>query len=173
MSDDDLQDLIEQFKVLDKLLSAGELTEADEDRWVYLKHRIEQATDPGCQPSTRNAPLVAPVDLEVSFEDVHGFRRSYLRNISEGGVYLELDPVVEKGTRFRLGIHIEDSRASLELDVEVVWVNAAPSIESGLKPGVGVAWLDLPEDKKAIIKRIVHGALDEIAKSSRRSPGTS
>ncbi len=164
----DVEELIEEFKVLDNMLSEGELTEDDEDRWVLLKHRIEQLTIPGSTPSSRDAPLVAHVDLEVSFGDARGFKQSYLRHISEGGVYVEMNPVLEMGTRFRLGIRVDSPPASLELDVEVVWVNATPSEESGLKPGVGVAWLDLPKDKKALIKSIVHGALDEIVKSSRR-----
>ncbi len=168
MSDHALQELVEEFKKLDNMLSEGKLTEADEDRWVILKHRIEQLTVPGIVPSSRDAPLVAQVDLEVSFEDARGFGKSYLRHISEGGVYVEMEPVLEMGTRFRLGIRIGAPQASLKLDVQVVWVNPEPSEDSGLKPGVGVAWLDLPADKKAIIKGIVHGALDEIVKSSRR-----
>ena len=79
-----------------------------------------------------------------------------------GGVYVETDNELNMGDRFRLRIMVEDEDEIFDLDVEVVWVNKSPSASSGLRRGVGVAWLNLPERKKQMIKRIVHRALDEM-----------
>jgi hypothetical protein len=46
-------------------------------------------------------------------------------------------------------------------------VNRTPSPGSGLDPGVGVAWRDLPPREKLAIKAMVHRALDAMADPGR------
>jgi uncharacterized protein (TIGR02266 family) len=105
-----------------------------------------------------------PTRLEVRFEDARGFERAYLRNISEGGVYVATSRDMRMGDRFQLSVTVEEPAQRLELAVEVVWVNRTPSPSSGLEPGVGVAWLALSQEEKRAIKAIVHRALDELQK---------
>ena len=40
-------------------------------------------------PSSRRRSLRVPTDMAVTFDDAQGFARAYLRNISDGGVYIE------------------------------------------------------------------------------------
>ena len=164
---DELVQAIRAFKQLDDKRVRGGLTPAEEERWFALKDVIEQEVFPDSAPppSSRRDSLRVPTAMDVTFEDARGFERAYLRNISEGGVYLETDRPLPMGTRFELSINIADRGERVQLQVEVVWVNAHPSPSSGLEPGVGVAWLDLSPEDKARIKAIVHRALDRAADS--------
>ncbi len=154
------------FKQLDLKRSRIGLTPAEEQQWVQLKDAIEHATSSEeCPPSSQRASIRVPTAYEATFEDPDGFRKAYLRNISEGGVYVESGTQFKMGDRFQLKMVVENPPVTIEQHVQVVWVNANPSPGSGLEPGVGVAFLDLPADKKLQIKAIVHNRLDELVKT--------
>jgi uncharacterized protein (TIGR02266 family) len=162
-----LAEQIAVFKQLDQKRDRAALTADEQRRWQDAKEAIERLTAaPGeaVPPSSRRLSLRVPAHLEVTFEDADGFARAYLRNISEGGVYVESERPMRMRDRFQLTIVVRQPGETLELPVEVVWVNGNPSPSSGLKPGVGVAWLDLTPANKEIIKGIVHASLDEMAK---------
>ena len=158
---DDLEEAIAVFKRLDEKRDEG-LTESEERAWNDAKETIERHSSEPMPPSSRRRALRVPSELEVTFEDARGFQRAYLRNISEGGVYVATQLDLRMRDRFQLRILVRDPSETIELPVEVVWVNRTPSPSSGLAPGVGVAWLELPHDKKLVIKRIIHSALDEL-----------
>ena len=103
--------------------------------------------------------------MAISFGSAGDFYKAYLRNISEGGVYIATQEDLRMGDRFVLTVTVGDGDEQVTLNVEVVWGNKQPSPGSGLDPGVGVAWLDLTPDKKALIKRVVHRALDEVGEA--------
>ena len=158
---DELEEAIALFKRLDQKREEG-LTEAEERAWNEAKETIERHSSEPMPPSSRRRALRVPSELEVTFEDARGFQRAYLRNISEGGVYVTTEVDLRMRDRFQLRIVVRDPPETIELRVEVVWVNRTPSPSSGLAPGVGVAWLELPQDKKLIIKRLIHRALDDM-----------
>jgi uncharacterized protein (TIGR02266 family) len=165
----DLQEKITLFKRLDAKRAGEGLSDEEESLWLATKEWIERFTAAGEElpPSSRRSSLRVPSHLAVTFQDAHGFARAYLRNISEGGVYVATDRDLRMRDRFRLTIVVEKPAESIELPVEVVWVNRTPSPGSGLEPGVGVAWLELPQKEKLAIKGMVHRALDAMAAAGR------
>ncbi len=168
-----LADKIERFRELDMRRSAVGLTDEEQREWVSITNWLERfwAQDrDSLPPSSRRDSLRVPSRLEVSFTDARGFERAYLRNISEGGVYFASERDLRMGDRFVLGIAIAEPAQVLELPVEVVWVNRTPSPQSGLDPGVGVAWLELSPEQKAAIKSLVHMALKAAADADRARP---
>ena len=169
-----LADKIERFRELDALRSSDGLTGEQEQQWNSLKDWLERvwAQDDSLPPSSRRDTLRVPTRLEVSFHDAHGFERAYLRNISEGGVYFASDRDLRMGDRFNLSIVVEEPPSTIELPVEVVWVNRNPSPQSGLDPGVGVAWLELSPEQKKSIKAMVHHALQAAAEADRSKKST-
>ena len=68
------------------------------------------------------------------------------------------------GDRFTLNMVLQHPSIAIEQAVQVVWVNAKPSAGSGLQAGVGVAFVDLGEERRLQIKAIVHNRLDELAR---------
>jgi uncharacterized protein (TIGR02266 family) len=161
---EELADWVARFKALDLARGRG-LSAAEAREWLRLKEAIEHATScEECPPSSQRASLRVPTSFEARFEDPNGFRQAYLRNISEGGVYIESGDRFEMGDRFVLHLVVEDPPIAIAQRVQVVWVNVNPSPGSGLEPGVGVAFLDLSPDKKRQIKAIVHNRLDALAR---------
>jgi uncharacterized protein (TIGR02266 family) len=158
---EELKEAITVFKRLDEKREEG-LTEEEERSWNAAKETIERHSSDPMPPSSRRRALRVPSELEVTFEDARGFQRAYLRNISEGGVYVATELDLRMRDRFQLRILVRDPDETIELPVEVVWVNRTPSPSSGLAPGVGVAWLELQPEKKLAIKRIIHSALDDL-----------
>lgn len=125
---------------------------------------IERCTSADTEPPpARRMTLRVPTSMMVTFRDERGFARAYLRNISAGGVYIATGHPFEKGDRFSLTLHIARTGETLTLRVQVVWVNPQPSPQSGLDPGIGVAWLDLDPASKQVIKSIVRRALDDLS----------
>jgi uncharacterized protein (TIGR02266 family) len=161
----DLKATIKLFKELDEKRAQRGLTEAEHAQWFECKEVIERFLSEGedLPPSSRRSTLRVPSHMAISFENAGAFYKAYLRNISEGGVYIATEQDLRMGDRFHLTVALEDGGEQVTLKVEVVWVNKQPSPGSGLEPGVGVAWLDLSPDKKAQIKRVVHRALDEVS----------
>lgn len=159
---------IRLFKELDDKRAAQGLSPSEQEQWLECKETIERFLAEGddLPPSSRRSSLRVPSQMAISFESAGAFYRAYLRNISAGGVYIATDRDLRMGDRFVLTIAVDDAGEQVTLNVEVVWVNKRPSPGSGLDPGVGVAWLDLTPDKKALIKRVVHRALDEVGDAS-------
>jgi uncharacterized protein (TIGR02266 family) len=153
---------VERYKELDIKRERHGLGPEDETEWERLKDAIEHVAAPGCPPSSRRRNMRVPADHEVTFQDRRGFQHAYLRNISQGGVYVETDSAFKMNDRFALRIIVKNPAIDLSLDVQVVWVNRHPSPSSGLLPGVGVAFLDLPPDDKATIKALIHKTLDKL-----------
>ncbi len=163
-----LSSWVAEFKELDLKRAKVRLSIEEARRWVELKDAIEHATSSEqCPPSSQRGAIRVPVDYEASYDDADGFRRAYLRNISEGGVYIESGQRFQMGDRFVLRMRLASPPVTIDQRVQVVWVNAHPSPGSGLEPGVGVAFLDLPEDKKLKIKAIVHNRLDDLVTQRR------
>jgi uncharacterized protein (TIGR02266 family) len=165
----ELQGKIALFKQLDRKRAEQGLTEDEEQQWALAKEWIERFAAQGEElpPSSRRSSLRVPSQLAVTFQDARGFAKAYLRNISEGGVYVATERDLRMRDRFRLTIAVQATGESIELPVEVVWVNRTPSPGSGLEPGVGVAWLELPPREKMAIKAMVHRALDAMAASGK------
>ncbi|MBW2454502.1 MAG: PilZ domain-containing protein [Deltaproteobacteria bacterium] len=159
---------VELFKRLDDERALGALSPEGEVLWQELREELELSAAPSedIPPSSRRFAVRVPAQLDVSFEDARGFNKAYLRNISEGGVYVESDLPLEMGHRFQLTIQVTQPQKTLELPVEVVWVNRNPTESSGLKGGVGVAFLDLDPAHKQEIKALIHHALDVMVDSS-------
>ncbi len=168
----DISEKVELFKRLDDKRDQGVLSPEAEDLWQELREELELVSAPSedIPPSSRRFAVRVPANLDVTFEDARGFNKAYLRNISEGGVYVETRLPLEMGGRFELTIQVERPRKTIELPVEVVWVNRSPSESSGLKRGVGVAFLDLDPKHKAEMKALIHHALDVMVDSLAAPP---
>jgi len=171
---------VARFKELDRTRLEGPLEPEAQREWLELKAEIGHelfGTDPPA-PDVEQEPITLRLSnasgvsshMEATFPDVAGFQRAYLRNVSEGGVYVETTRLLDVGTRFRLRVRVEQIDQTLNLPVEVVWTNRAPSDESGLRPGVGVAFLDLTPEQQRAIQKVVHWALDQEVASSRPPP---
>ncbi len=151
------------FKRLDMKRLAEGLNEREDRDWRALKREIHAylfGEELPPEVEDRRQSLRVDTDLAVRFENAAGFHNAYLRNVADGGVYIETEQPLVLGDQFDLHIRVEQLGRSIDVRGEVVWVNSEPSSDAAVGRGVGVAFVDLQPDSKRAIKEVMHHALD-------------
>ena len=98
-------------------------------------------------PSQRRAPRRS-CEIELEFtEDTH-FYAGLTQDISQGGVFIATYKVLPVGHRLQLEFDLPDGM-HVSAKGEVRWLREAASATS--RPGMGVAFLDLPDDSRQAI----------------------
>ncbi len=94
--------------------------------------------------------------VEVQLNDREALRELWLRDISKGGLFVEMKEAPPPGTS--LVVHLSTPGGRLQLNATVVHVVPAERAATyGIAPGAGLAFTDLNENKKAAIRDYVDG----------------
>ncbi len=162
--------LLTQYKKLNarsrESLSPSELKELQELETVLSKMMKTEASRGNEEKRTSIRVPVAKGSYEVEFENVGELGRSYLKNISGGGLYIETSRFLEIGTKTTLKIKLPGEKESLTISVEVAWVN--PKVLGDMQPGLGFKFLDLDEKNRTKLKRLFDQALDAAVKPEKK-----
>jgi uncharacterized protein (TIGR02266 family) len=110
-------------------------------------------------PANRRQDARVPVDLDVGFPDRPAFRKSYIRNISGGGVFVQTDEAIPIGTTVRLQMAFADR--VITCTCTCVWHNKNPSSDFGR--GVGFRFVDLSADEARYVHDLVYRAIERDA----------
>ncbi len=98
----------------------------------------------------RQSPRVT-YKAEVSYGSEDNFYLGFTGNISEGGLFISTNNPMEVGSKIKVKLTLPGIDQPVELDAEVRWVRDIDVSDEGLPPGMGVRFLNIPEDiKKAI-----------------------
>lgn len=157
-----LVDLVREYRWLDELRIKSDLSDEQYQRYSELKANVErrilrQSTEAANRRTSSRVEVTEP--LNVSFPDSPAFRKSYIRNISGGGVFIETDAAIPMGTKLRLNMAFKARR--LECEVQCVWVNKQPTDQFGR--GVGLKFLDLTPDQAQFIHEMVFREIERQA----------
>jgi uncharacterized protein (TIGR02266 family) len=159
-----LVEQVREYRRLDLARRSRALSPDEEARWVALKAGLEsKVLVQGAEANRRESSRV-PITLDVSFPDRPAFRRSYIRNISGGGVFIETDDAIPIGTRIR--VHMDFAGRPVACTCECVWINKAPTSEFGR--GVGLKFLDLTPEQTQFIHGLVFRAMEHEARSREK-----
>jgi molecular chaperone DnaK len=90
--------------------------------------------------------------VRVSYGDVDEFVEHYASNISEGGVFIQSRKLYPAGTLVRFEIKLKTGETVLDGKGVVVWCREPEQSQS---PGMGVRFLELGEDAKRLVRRMV------------------
>jgi type IV pilus assembly protein PilZ len=94
------------------------------------------------------------VDIEVDYRADDTFLFAYITDISAMGIFVQTNNPEDVGTRLNLCFRI-DGRL-LELEGEVTWINPQrPDDPSGRNPGMGIHFLNLGDEDRADLMRMV------------------
>lgn len=129
-------------------------------RWSELREQL--AWEFGRRPPVRDGverPLRVPSHLKVSY----GESAATLRNVSEGGLFVETSSPLSPGTPLRLQIEPGDGSPPLELDAVVIWRRELANRDG--PAGFGVEFRNLEADVLPALVRLIERALAEAARS--------
>jgi len=94
------------------------------------------------------------VDIEVDYRADDTFLFAYITDISAMGIFVQTNNPEDVGTRLNLCFRI-DGRL-MELEGEVTWINPQrPDDPSGRNPGMGIHFLNLGDEDRADLMRMV------------------
>ena len=104
----------------------------------------------------KNRRISARYDVMLSVDCTSGdtFLFSYIRNISEMGIFVTTHDPMPVGTRLTLRF-APGGGTPLELAGDVVWINPYRPGGDNLNPGMGVRFRDLTADQRERIVDIV------------------
>jgi uncharacterized protein (TIGR02266 family) len=109
------------------------------------------------------------VDLEVDYGHEDTYLFADIRDISATGLFVRTNEPEPPGTRLNVRLTpgaAQPDAAPLELEGEVIWVNAyRPGDSSNLHPGMGIRFVDLDADDRArlieLVRRFAYLADDD------------
>ncbi len=106
-------------------------------------------TDQGAKGGERRRWERVLVDLEVDYSHEDTYVFAYIRDISATGLFVRTHVPEPAGTRLNVRFTPTDSERPLELEGEVIWVNAyRPGNPESLHPGMGIRFIDIQADDR-------------------------
>jgi type IV pilus assembly protein PilZ len=115
------------------------------------------------------------VDLEIDYRANETFLFAYITDISAMGIFVQTNTPEPVGTRLNLcfRLPLEMGGRFLEVAGEVMWLNQVrPDDSDGRNPGMGIRFLELNDEDRADVMRLVHtfAFLDEDTEDEVEKP---
>jgi uncharacterized protein (TIGR02266 family) len=95
------------------------------------------------------------LEVSVDIESESNFYTGITSDLSEGGVFVAMDPPLAPGALVSIDLQLPPPTEKLQLNGEVRWVREFGSSSEGLPPGCGIKWFELAPDTAAAITRFV------------------
>jgi type IV pilus assembly protein PilZ len=139
----------------DPLLSVPEL-----QRWSELRDLLAYAFGHKPPPLTDSSerPLRVPTQLKVRYGKDGA--TAILRNLSEGGLFVESQRPLDPGTPLQLELDPGDGETAIALEGVVVWCRELPNLDG--PAGFGVRFRNLEAEEFAALIRVIERVLREL-----------
>jgi len=100
----------------------------------------------------RKSPRVE-LSINVDVKNDGAFRRVRSRDVSAGGLFIEMDPPPTVGTEFEVLVRLERNRI-IRAGAVVCWVQQAPD-DTRDRRGVGVAFCELEKQDRDDLEEVI------------------
>jgi len=161
--------LLEAFDALNqrRLEQPSELSDLEQKSLRHLRSEIEEALfqRPADPLADRREHLRAPVSMEVRFWTSDEMRDRYISVLGEGGLFIATDSPLPEGTPLELEVGLE--RRGLRFRVQGV---VASAIRGPSRSGMGVRFVGLSYEQKALVYQLVRDVVRANLLERRRSP---
>src|SRR5262249_21759632 len=94
------------------------------------------------------------VDLEVDYRCKDTFLFAYITDISAMGIFVQTRSPEHPGTRLNLRFSTPQGE-TMELEGEVIWVNACRRGAANSNPGMGIQFVDLTDAQRQRLTQLV------------------
>lgn len=165
------------------------------DDTASLFETLSEASSSEYRPAAPEA-IVEPAVSELPQERIHvvipyrspsDFLQEYTENIGRGGLYIRTARPAEVGARLELSLIVPTGNETHEVAVDAEVVYACRDAEGGTPPGMGVQFVNVPEETRAQLAHIaelahedartgrplllmVHGMMDALGLLRERVP---
>lgn len=105
----------------------------------------------------------APVSLKVRFKSatVDEFIEHYCKDVSRGGIFIKSSQPMVIGTLLKFQFQLKDESALIRGVGRVVWTRAEEDAGEDQPAGMGIKFIKMDNDSRAIVERIVEGHASE------------
>jgi type IV pilus assembly protein PilZ len=96
------------------------------------------------------------VDIEVDYRCEDTFLFAYITDISAMGIFIQTNNPEPPGSHLNLRFSPPGTRAPLELEGEVIWINPyRPGDRENLNPGMGIKFINLTLEQRDQLTTLV------------------
>jgi uncharacterized protein (TIGR02266 family) len=163
----DLPALVAEFLPLNRRRVRGNppLSVAELERWMELRELLEYEFGAANPPlaGSRRRQLRVPTHLKVRTSG-SGDAVSSLRDISEGGAFIETSEMLDPGTPLKLEIDPGEGEPPLRLDAVVKWSREIGNMDG--PAGAGVEFENIEDGDFAALEGIVDRALGSVEREA-------
>ncbi len=151
--------LVQEFLPLNRRKVQGNppLSVLELQRWTELTEQLAYELGNPTPLGSEDRPLRIPTHLKVRFGEGSG----ELRNLSEGGLFIECERPLAHGTPIELELEPGGGQAPIQLSATVVWSRELPTADG--PAGFGVRFEDLEADEYELLMLVIEDELSQIA----------
>jgi len=102
----------------------------------------------------RSPRIPVPGDAEILVETFGQFLTQHAQNLSEGGMFLRSSAPAPPGARINFAIRLADGSTLVRGVGEVMWTRE-PGDDPSKPPGMGIRFIELEDDARELIRRLV------------------
>ncbi len=95
------------------------------------------------------------VELSVGVHSEHNFFAGFTSNISEGGIFIATHQERPVGSVLEIEFTLPEDDAPIVTRAQVMWVRAYNDHAEAEMPGLGLRFIDLPEEATARIQAFI------------------
>jgi uncharacterized protein (TIGR02266 family) len=105
----------------------------------------------------------APVSLKVRFKSatVDEFIEHYCKDVSRGGIFIKSSQPMAIGTLLKFQFQLKDESSLIKGVGRVVWTRSPEDAVADQPAGMGIKFIKMDNESKAIVDRIVDGQGDD------------
>jgi uncharacterized protein (TIGR02266 family) len=118
----------------------------------------------GMQDEKRSSPRVVTT-IEIMFKEPRSLVKSYMLNISKGGIFVKTDEPMELDSVVNLKVKLSWEPYEMEIEGRVVWTNPK-SRKNSFPRGMGIQFVKLKPEYKEKIDEFVEKYSKEIKDES-------
>lgn len=112
----------------------------------------------------RSSPRVQ-TNIQVMFKETGAFIKSYMINVSNGGIFIKTDKPLPLDTMVMVKMNLPGDTNTMDIQARVVWRN--PSGANNMFPhGMGIQFVKMDDEHRQKIQNFVSKYKNEISKKS-------
>ena len=105
----------------------------------------------------RTAPRI-DYEAAVDFKSDDMFFTGFVRNISDGGLFVNTGEPPAVGTRLWIKFSLPTLPEPMEVETEVCWVRGYQPMHPEVHPGMGLKFLDMPPELEKAVNSFIEKA---------------